>query len=169
MMGRPRIIAGSGRSGTTWILDALAEVNGLRPVFEPLHPKSVQGAEPYAYHYFSPQTEAADLEVFLNQFFTGTYHSIWTDFRIRPIRLMPRWRNFTSLGRMYALFSEWRGAVRRFVHYRGMLGNSPILVKMIRANLMLGWLREKFDARIVFVVRHPGAVVESKVRLGGIA
>jgi len=33
-----KLIAGSGRSGTTWVLDALADANDLRPVFEPLHP-----------------------------------------------------------------------------------------------------------------------------------
>ena len=32
------IIAGSGRSGTTWVLDAVAEANQLRTKFEPLGP-----------------------------------------------------------------------------------------------------------------------------------
>ena len=32
---------------------------------------------------------------------------------------------------------------------------------------MLGWLRRHCAARIAFVVRHPGAVVESKLRIGG--
>jgi hypothetical protein len=42
-----------------------------------------------------------------------------------------------------------------------------VLVKVIRANLMLAWIRARFDARIVLVLRHPGAVVESRLRLGG--
>jgi hypothetical protein len=35
---RPRVVAGYGRSGTTWVQDVLAISNELRPVFEPLHP-----------------------------------------------------------------------------------------------------------------------------------
>jgi hypothetical protein len=49
-----RIIAGSGRSGTTWVLDALAEANALRPVFEPLHPLAIPQARPFAYRYYRP-------------------------------------------------------------------------------------------------------------------
>jgi hypothetical protein len=33
---------------------------------------------------------------------------------------------------------------------------------------MLGWLTENFDVKVVFVIRHPGAVVSSKMRRGGI-
>ena len=39
--------------------------------------------------------------------------------------------------------------------------------KFIRANLMLGWLKRNHDCSIVHVLRHPAAVVESKMRLGG--
>lgn len=41
------------------------------------------------------------------------------------------------------------------------------LIKTIRANLMLGWLAAQYDSRIVLIVRHPGPVVESQLRLGG--
>ena len=40
-------------------------------------------------------------------------------------------------------------------------------MKLIRGNLMLNWLHERFAARTVLVVRHPGAVVESQMRLSG--
>jgi len=169
MSEKPRIIAGSGRSGTTWIQDVLAEVNGLRTIFEPLHPQAVSEAEPYAWRYIPPGTDMADLEMFLNRVISGSLHTIWTDYRIRPSRLMPRWRRFSSPGRVYELYSEWRGATRRYFKYRSRFGISPVLIKIIRGNLMLGWLRAKYDARIVFVARHPGAVIESKMRLGGIS
>lgn len=41
-----------------------------------------------------------------------------------------------------------------------------LLVKSIRANLMLGWIDRKFSPRILFTIRHPCAVVQSRMRLG---
>lgn len=169
MGNEPRIIAGSCRSGTTWILDVLAETNDLRPVFEPLHPKAVPEAEQYASRYLAAGADEPGLKSFFDRIFAGAYHSIWTDYRVRPNRLLPDWKSFLSKGRAYVLFLEWQAATKRYAKYRKKVKSSLVLVKMIRANLMLGWLRENYDARIVFVVRHPGAVVESKMRIGGIS
>jgi hypothetical protein len=38
------------------------------------------------------------------------------------------------------------------------------LIKCIRANLMLPWIARHLPCRVVLVVRHPGAVVESELR-----
>ena len=38
------------------------------------------------------------------------------------------------------------------------------LVKCIRANLMLGWLSRNCGWKVVLVIRHPGAVIESELR-----
>jgi hypothetical protein len=43
------------------------------------------------------------------------------------------------------------------------LRNEP-LIKCIRANLMLPWISRHLNCRVVLVVRHPGAVVESELR-----
>ena len=170
MNRRPRILAGSARSGTTWILDVLVETNHLRPIFEPLHPQVVYQAKPYAGRFLESDLEAGEFEAFLRQVFTGRYHSLWTDYRIRPRRLLlPGWNSLSSPGDAYAGYLNIRAAIDRYFRYKKYLGRSLVLVKMIRANLMLGWLREKFDAKIVFVVRHPGAVVESKLRIGGVS
>jgi hypothetical protein len=37
------------------------------------------------------------------------------------------------------------------------------LIKEIRANLMLGWLYRRFQPRIIYLVRHPCAVVYSRL------
>lgn len=169
MNDNPRIIAGSGRSGTTWIQDALSETNQLRTIFEPLHPQAVSEAFPYAGRYLASGDEVAGLEVLLDKVFSGEFHSIWTDYRIRPRLLKPSLERFSSPGNAKALFTEWWVAIERYIRFRRKINAPLILVKMIRANLMLGWLREKYDARIVFVTRHPGAVVESKLRIGGIS
>ena len=60
-----RFIAGSGRSGTTWIQDALAAANGLRPVFEPLHPYLSDIGGRYAHRAMSADEEHAELKAFL--------------------------------------------------------------------------------------------------------
>jgi len=39
------------------------------------------------------------------------------------------------------------------------------IVKCIRANLMLDWLSRRHGWKVVLLVRHPGAVVESQLRL----
>jgi hypothetical protein len=38
------------------------------------------------------------------------------------------------------------------------------IIKCIRANLMLPWISRHLQCRVVLVVRHPGAVVESELR-----
>jgi len=40
------------------------------------------------------------------------------------------------------------------------------IVKCIRANLMLPWLVERCQCRVLLVIRHPAPVVESRLRLG---
>ena len=163
----PLILAGSGRSGTTWILDVLSELNGLRPVFEPLHPDAIPVASPYTNKYIASEERHPKLQKFLDTVFDGSFNSLWSDYRIRTNLLMPRLSSFSSPGSMKALWGEWASAVKRYKRYGRLLKSSPVLVKIIRGNLMLGWLREHYNARIVFVVRHPGAVVESRLRISG--
>lgn len=163
----PRVIAGSGRSGTTWILDVLAQTNRLRPIFEPLHPDAVPNARRFANRYFGPDDDEPDMYEFMGGIFSGKMHSAWIDYRIRPHLLMPRLSMMRSPGRLSGLLTQWRNAAKRYAEYRTMNGYASVLVKIIRGNLMLGWLRHRFDARIIFVVRHPGAVVESRLRIGG--
>jgi hypothetical protein len=167
MMRPVLVIAGSGRSGTTWVLDVIAQANHLRTIFEPLHPVAIPEAQRYAYRYIPENLEVPDLKEFLGRVFKGSLHSAWSDYRIRPHLLIPRKDTFRSFGNMYKLYRHWTRYSQQYWLYRKNLKNPHLIVKMIRANLMLGWLHRVFDARIVLVVRHPGAVVESKLRLGG--
>jgi hypothetical protein len=161
-----RIIAGSGRSGTTWILDALAEVNDLRPVFEPLHPAVSKIGDRYAYRTLTSDDAEPELERFLTDVINGRRHTLWTQYRLPGDRLMPHWRHVRTLA---AAKREWR-RWRKFLGERSTLATSARrtvpLVKCIRANLMLPWLVERCACPAVLVLRHPGAVVESQLRLG---
>jgi hypothetical protein len=62
---------------------------------------------------------------------------------------------------------RWRKLWLQRLAAHTRLRRSERLVKLIRANLMLPWLAQGFGARCVLLVRHPGAVVESQLRLGG--
>jgi len=161
-----RLIAGSGRSGTTWVQDALAEANGLRPVFEPLHPAVSGVGRRYAYRALTADDDHPELEQFLDDVCAGKRHRMWALYRQPGDRLLPSLRNFATVADAKREYRRWI----KFGHDWSVLaaaGRQTIpLVKCIRANLMLDWLARKCGCKIVLIVRHPGAVVESQFRLG---
>ena len=69
MKDNPLIIAGSGRSGTTWILDVIAESNNLRTVFEPLQPYGVPEAQSYGYRYLKRKFIRTRIEIIYDKGF----------------------------------------------------------------------------------------------------
>lgn len=130
-------LAGSGRSGTTWITDVLCALPGVQQIFEPLFPpwnervRQLTGwdkSDPYIRSiYLRPAEEYPEWENLWRRILTGGFRNYWTD---------------------YARTSWFPN---RF------------LVKEVRANLMLGWLYRKFQPRIVYIMRHPCAVVYSRL------
>jgi hypothetical protein len=89
-------------------------------------------------------------------------------YRGRPDLLFPSWTSLLRVDEAQRLRRRWA----KFLAERRQLSVAarrpyPI-IKFIRANLMLGWLRSAFDCKVVLMVRHPGAVVESQLRLGSV-
>lgn len=89
----------------------------------------------------------------------------WREFAYR--QYLPRYiRNERALAAATAILSgqvhnEWVDCQNR------VLLASRRLVKDIRANLLLGWLKQNFPTmRLVVLIRHPLAVTVSRVRLG---
>jgi Sulfotransferase family len=160
------IIAGSGRSGTTWVQDVLAQANGYATVFEPLHPDAIPAMAAYAGRYLQADDQCDELESYLERVFTGRIRNAWITYRVRPDRLVLRFNQMTDPRTVYEWLMRWKKFARHYARYRRDRGK-PVLVKFIRANLMLPWLASHFNVRIGAVVRHPGAVVESKMRLRG--
>ena len=161
-----RLIAGSGRSGTTWVQDVLAEANHLRPVFEPLHPYVSEIGDRYAYRAFSREDDVPELERFLADACAGRRHSLWMRYRQQRFWLLPsraQIRKPQELRRTVRRWSRFLSDVPRLAAAGRRV--DPI-VKCIRANLMLDWIAARFGRRMVFVVRHPGAVIESELRGG---
>lgn len=128
---RAMVVAGAGRSGTTWAVDLLRSELPLREMFEPFHPFLVPEYGGYQYfQYMRPDRDDPRLEAFCRRLLQGEIRNAWIDRRVWSLR------------------PEWRA------------------VKTIRGLLLLRWLRVRFpEVPMVLVVRHPCAVVASRLRL----
>lgn len=162
------MIAGSGRSGTTWLLDSLASANGLRPVFEPLHPAVSEIGCHFANTVLLKDDNLPKLEQFFRQVADGKGIQLWPVYRGRRDLLFdfsPTTRGHAEFG---AFLNRWRKFLRDAPKHFSFSRNSRPLIKCIHANLMLGWLARKLCCRTVLLVRHPCAVLESQLRGGPI-
>jgi len=158
-MTNPVIIAGSGRSGTTWVLDALAEANRMRTVFEPLHPVGVPAARRYAYQYVHADANYPELRAFMDRVFSGNLHGLWANYRIRPDRFNPL--RYSPIA-VYLHIKKSAGLLRDYGSRKNLSGYA---IKFIRANLMLPWLARQYGYPTLLVVRHPCAVIASRLKL----
>lgn len=159
-----RLIAGSGRSGTTWVLDSLAAANNLRPVFEPLNPYASSIGNQYAHRTLAPDESHPDLQRFMEDACTGRQKRLWMQFRRHRHWLLPPLDEFRSVSGAAKVGRRWGRFLREAPGLAYMSTRRDPLVKCIWANLMLGWLSRHFDCPILLVVRHPGAVIESELR-----
>jgi hypothetical protein len=125
------LVAGTARSGTTWVGDLLAARRPCRVMFEPFQPRKVAAYGGYEYfHYARPHEDDDALEAYCRAVFSGRIRHPWIDREVACLR--PQMR----------------------------------LVKEIRANLILKWISLRFpEVRRLLVMRHPCAVVESRMRL----
>jgi hypothetical protein len=158
----PLVIAGSGRSGTTWVLDVLVEANNLRPVFEPLNSDGVNEARDFGNCYVREKAYEPELKCFMEKVFTGKLNYLWPKTRIIPAEMPSSISQLTSWDYNYTLLSQYTKILIRYSNDARKKSFRPI-TKCIRANLMLDWLAANFNPRIIFLVRHPGAVVASKI------
>lgn len=126
------VVAGTARSGTTWLADVIASQIPCRIMFEPFHSELVE--ECHHFHYFQymrPHEQNSELFAYCLKVFTGDIRHVWIDRQVE--HLFPRYR----------------------------------LIKEIRGNLFLKWIHNRFpEIPILLVIRHPCAVVLSRMELG---
>lgn len=124
-------LAGSGRSGTTWIGNIINHKNDYRICFEPFHPGKVTEFGLFnSRQYF--RDEVSD-PAFLN-----------------PLNLLIQGK----------LSNKWINSRNRNFYA------SKLLVKDIRANLLLHWVKSHHpDLKVILVLRHPCAVALSRIKL----
>ena len=125
-------LAGSGRSGTTWVAGIINHRKRYRLVFEPFNPGRVDLCEHFRRkQYLRPDDRREEYLGPAREILAGRIRDPWTD-RFNT-RLVARRR----------------------------------LIKDIRANLLLGWMRANFpEVPVVLLLRHPCAVAASRLALG---
>jgi Sulfotransferase family len=129
---RSVFLAGSGRSGTTWLSEIINHRRGYRYVFEPFNPRVVG---PFGHfrtkQYLRPDDQRKEFLEPARLALTGGLRDPWTD------------------------------------RFNGRIVARRRLIKDIRANLLLGWMRANFPGMpIILLLRHPCAVVVSRLALG---
>ncbi len=159
------MIFGAGASGTTWLLDSLAEVNNLRTIFEPLNPKGVPEANSLFNLYVNENEYHPELNSFFERILNDKLHTCWTDYRFHPHKLIkPKKGSFKTKLRSYR--NSYSKSIKQFLTYRKHKNINRIIVKFIRGNLLSGWVAENFDCNIIFILRHPAAVINSRMNKG---
>jgi hypothetical protein len=133
------VIAGSPRSGTTWLIELLHLLPGYKALNEPLLRKHTRDAHGfYTRTYIAPDQPAPQQHDFLHRALSG---------QLEP---SAQW-----------LFDA-RTHVGRLVEHQA---RRKVVVKFCRINRMLDWFGRQFDVRgIVLIVRHPCAVVNSMLQ-----
>jgi hypothetical protein len=136
-LGETLVVAGSPRSGTTWLAEVLSTLPRSAILFEPEHMLQVPEARQAGldWHVMKLPGDAWPAgERYFDRVLRGQVVTPWTTSHL-------------PLGRAVA--------PRRWI------------VKFVDANLMLGWLATRFPIRApVLVLRHPCAVVGSQLRRG---
>ncbi|HVD44873.1 MAG TPA: sulfotransferase [Rubrobacter sp.] len=125
-------LAGSGRSGTTWLSEVINHSGGYHYVFEPFNPARV-----------------------------GAFGHFRSKQYLRPDDTREEFLKPASLALTGALKSSWTDRFNRALVARRRL------IKDIRATLLLGWMHANFPGMpIILLLRHPCAVVASRLALG---
>lgn len=134
------IVLGFGRSGTTWISDIISKISGNLILFEPFHPSVTEHSRMFSYSYIDGGEASSLLKNYLNDVLTKRHRKMWLMRNHVPVAL-DRISN-TFLNRLWV-----ECAVLGF--------------KEIRANFMIEWFYKNIDCKIVFILRHPCAVIAS--------
>jgi hypothetical protein len=74
------VLAGSGRSGTTWLSDVINFENGYRYLFEPFHPRYVPEWSAFPERpYFRPTERPDEVRVTVERILSGAIRNRWID------------------------------------------------------------------------------------------
>lgn len=137
------VLAGSQRSGTTWVLELLRTLRGYKALNEPLLRKQLwkyaEGKDDFHERtYLPPGQHAPAQRRYLRRALRGQLGS-------------PRRWQFDAESDIGKLIEHGR--------------KRKLVVKFCHVNRMLNWLDEQFQVRgLVLIVRHPCAAISSMLR-----
>lgn len=134
------IVLGFGRSGTTWLSDIISKATGNLILFEPFHPSVTEFSRTFSYSYINDDNNTNHLKNYLCDVLNKRHRKKWLLRNHIPVRLEEINQDFLKM-----LWEEC--SIGGF--------------KEIRANFLIRWIYENLDSKIVYIVRHPCAVVSS--------
>lgn len=151
--GRPILVTGSIRSGTTWVGKALATAPGVALIHEPFNIDHQIGilAHRWSHQYTYLTAEGAETRD-VDRALEDTL-----GFRYRPLAHL---RNHESAVRTLGLVRD----LPRYWYRRHLSQPKPLLKDPI-ALFSAEWLAHRFDMDVVVMVRHPGAFAWSYMRI----
>ena len=151
MTGRPILVTGAHRSGTTWVGKMLALAPGVGYVHEPFSPRTPNGLSPAGFtRYYTVVTEEN-----AERYRLGLERSLELRYDLgAQLRSAQSWRDVARIPRDYRRLRDWRRNGRR-----------PLMKDPI-ALLSAEWLAATFDMDVVVLMRHPAAFAASLKRLG---
>ncbi|MBN2156585.1 MAG: sulfotransferase [Candidatus Lokiarchaeota archaeon] len=84
------------------------------------------------------------------------------------------WKQYLRLNEEYPLFYDavktilsGKARVHFINRHNRKLVNNKRLIKDVKTNLFMGWMAQRFtDLKSILIVRHPGAVINSYLKLG---
>ena len=131
------IISGYPRSGTTWLAELVSLLPSSAVLFEPLSPRNV------------PEAAHAGLN--------------WQNFHL-PGEVWPEGEVFLERVLKGQVLNRWTTS---HLPFHRTVGVNRWIVKMVRANQMLGWITDRFAVPPpVVMIRHPCAVFASLISRG---
>lgn len=158
--GRPILVTGSPRSGTTWCGKVLSSQPSVFYVDEPFHQKHPPGVcraefdrwfQHVSTHNEGKYHEALQKTVELR-------YAVWRQIRTAAQRMQRKSRpGLSGIAEALMEWGRWRSAC--------FSGKRPLLKDPI-ALFSAEWLADRFDAQVVVMVRHPAGFVHSIQRAG---
>jgi Sulfotransferase family len=149
--GKPILVTGAHRSGTTWVGKMLALAPGVTYIHEPFNPRTAAGLSPARFdRYFTVVTSENEA-----RYRPGLEQTLRFRYGLgAQLRSLRGGRDFARIPRDLARVERAR-----------MSGARP-LVKDPIALLSADWLAETFGMDVVVLIRHPAAFAASLKRLG---
>lgn len=129
------LLAGTGRSGTTWIAEILCAAPGVHMIYEPFYAATSPEIWEHGLDsgiYLAPDAHAPRQYEYIHDLLSGK--------KIKSNHL-----------------NDYRGI-------SGLIGARRFLVKCIHGNRLLPWIEHHFDIPTVLVIRHPCAVIASQMK-----
>lgn len=151
--GRPILVTGAIRSGTTWVGRLLAAAPGVAYIHEPFNVDHPVGTFAHRWrHQYTYLTEETGIAGEVARAMADTLA-----FRYRPLVHLRRYDGpLRSLGAVRDLPRSW---------YRRLLAHPRPLLKDPIALFSAEWLARSFGMDVVIMVRHPGAFAWSYLRI----